>query len=114
MSYNREVNLHIGQEVVIQARQVGPAARYEGERGLYLEGNDILAVDDLEDLLARLGDLVAQGGEVLDDLGGAPDGGGGGDVVQRGALGEQRRVWRGQELLIRRRHCCSGSEAIAW
>lgn len=81
MSYNREVNLQVGQEVVVQAGQVGPAARYEGERGLDLEGDDILAVNDLENLLAGLGHLVAQGGEVLDDLSGAPDGRGGGDVV---------------------------------
>ena len=81
VSYNREVDLQIGQEVVVQARQVGPAARYEGERGLDLEGDNILSVNGLEDLLAGLVHLVAQGGEVLDDLGGAADGRGGGDVV---------------------------------
>ena len=81
VSYNREVNFEISKKIVIQSREVRATTRHEGDGGLDMEGDDILAVNDLKDLFARLGDLVAQSVVVLDNVGGAPDGGGSGDVV---------------------------------
>lgn len=81
MSYNRELNFKVGKEVVVHPREVRAAARYEGERGLDLEGDDVLAVNNLEDVFTLLVDLVAQRVVVLDDIGSASDGCCGGDVV---------------------------------
>lgn len=41
---------------------------------------------------------------MLDDLSGAVDGGGGGDIVQRSFLSKQRRAGRSQKLLVDRSH----------
>lgn len=65
-----------------------------------LDGDDALAVNYVEDVFLLLLDLLLQAVEMLDDLGGADKGRERGHVMQRSIVSQQRRIGRGQELLV--------------
>lgn len=104
-TYNGNVGGAVRQEVVFELGKVDATTGNEFKSREDLDDNGILAFDKAEDLLLLLGDLSAQGSQVLDDLGSTSEVGQGGNVMQRGILSEQRGARRSQELLVSRRHC---------
>lgn len=89
-THNGQKSLAIGEEVVVETWQVGPAAGDELDTSIDLDCNGILAVNQAEDVLLLLLDLLLQGVEVLDDLSGADEGCECGHIVKRGIVGQQR------------------------
>lgn len=94
-AYNGQVDSAVGEELVVKTGQVRTATVLELEGQLRLDGEGVLALDDVEELLLVLLDLVARGVKVLDDVCRAVKAGKGGDVVQGRVLGQRGRVWRG-------------------
>lgn len=114
MTYHGNVSNAVGEELVVQARQVSPAVLYELDVEAGLDRESIVAFDDSDDVFLVLLDLVALGAEVLDNVGRAVEAGGRGDVVQRRVLGERRRAGRSQELLVHSLQRHTGLEMIRW
>lgn len=108
VAYNREANGVIGNEVIVQSGEVDCSAANEFQRDLRLDGDCILSLDDVQQLLLLLLDLVAQRAQVLDDVGRSVEAGGGRDVVKRGVWRQRRRVRRREELPVGslQRHGC--------
>lgn len=95
MAYHRQVDNTVGEELVVKAGQVSTTAVLELEGQLCLDGECVVALDDVEELLLVLLDLVARGVEVLDDVCRAVEAGEGGNVVQGRVLGQRGGARRG-------------------
>lgn len=95
MAYDRQVDSAVCEELVVKAGQVRTAGVLELEAQLGLDGEGVLALDDIDEFLLVLLDLVARGVEVFDDVCRAVEAGESGDVVQGRVLGQRGRVWRG-------------------
>lgn len=94
-AYDRQVDSAVREELVVKTRQVRSTSILELEGQLRLDGEGVLALDDVDEFLLVLLDLVARGAEVLDDVCRTVEAGEGGNVVQGGVLGQRGRVWRG-------------------
>ena len=101
LTHDRNVNNSISEEVVVQAGKVSSATRDELDRGLGLDGDSILALNNIQNVLLLLLEVVALRAQVLDDLRRTSIACCGRDVVQRRVRSQQGRVRRSQELLIR-------------
>lgn len=99
-THNREESLSVREEVVVETRQINPAAGDELDVCVDLDGDDALAVNYVEDIFLLLLDLPLQVAEMLDDLIGADKRRERGHVVQRSIVSQQRGAGRGQELLV--------------
>jgi len=95
IAYDGQVDDAIGEELVVKPRQVRTTTVLELEGQLRLDGQGVLPLDDVDELLLVLLDLVARGVEVLDYVCRAVEAGEGGNVVQGRVLGQRGRVWRG-------------------
>jgi hypothetical protein len=76
----------------------------EAETCVNFQDNDVLAIDDVEDLLLLLGHLLLKTIKVLHDLSRTSKGGGRGNVVQRSCVSQHRGAGRSKELLVSGRH----------
>lgn len=94
-TYNGNIGGAVRQEVVFELGKIDATTGNEFKSREDLDDNGILAFDKTEDLLLLLGDLSAQGSQVLDDLGCTSKAGQGGNVMQRSILSEQRGARRG-------------------
>jgi len=103
-TYNGQIGHAVCDEVVVEAREVGPATRLELETSVRLDGDEATTINDIEDLLLLLLDLLLERVQVLDNFGRAREGGGGRDIVQGRLVSQQRGAGAGEELLVG----CSG------
>lgn len=111
-THNRQESFSVREEVVIETRQINPAAGDEFDVGVDLDGDDALTVNYVENLFLLLLDLPLQAAKMLDDLGGADKRRERGHVMQRSILSQQRRAGRSQELLVSGSHGVSEKEAV--
>lgn len=103
-THNRQESFSVREEVVVETRQINPAAGDELDVRVGLDGDDVLAVNDVEDIFLLLLHLLLQSAKMLDDLGGADKRRERGHIMQRGIVSQQRRAGRGQELLVSGSH----------
>ena len=100
VTYDWEGDGAINEKVLVNVWEVRSTAKGKLQGGLDLDVERTLALNSIENLLLLLLDLVALRVQVLDNLGWTIEGGEGGNVVQRGVLGQKAGLRRGQVLLV--------------